>query len=77
MVTAINMLPHGGGQVNRLGRAPEPLVAHLCSPTVHSRPPSTLRMSSTVHVGSLTMMDLWAKLERRHLSEDDRITIER
>jgi hypothetical protein len=76
IVNAINTLPHGGVQVNRLHRMLEPSVAHSRSPATHSHPPSAPRMSSML-VASLATVDLRAELEHQHSGEDGRITIER
>jgi hypothetical protein len=61
--------------VNQIGRAPEPSMTHSRSPAAHSHPPSTLRMSSVIHVASPATEDLRAELEYRHSSEDDCVTI--
>jgi hypothetical protein len=76
IITTINTLPHRRGQVNRLGRALEPSVAHSRSPVVHSSPPVAPCVSSVL-VSSLTSVDLWTELEHRRSSEDGCITIER
>jgi hypothetical protein len=66
----------GGGQVNHLGRAPVPSVAHSRSLVVHSRPLTTPHMSSAVRAASLAMVDLQAELKRHCSGEDSYITIE-
>jgi hypothetical protein len=75
-ITAINTPPHGGGQVNHLGRAPVLSVAHSHSPAAYSCSVAAPLVSSAVRAASLTMMDLWAELERRCSGIDGRITIE-
>jgi hypothetical protein len=76
IIATINTPPHGGVQVDHLGRAPEPSAAHSCSPAMHSRPPSAPDVSSAVRVASHSTTDLRAKLKRRRSGEDDRVTIE-
>jgi hypothetical protein len=57
IIVTINMSPHGGGQVNRFGRALEPSAAHLCSPAAE------LESHHSGQDGRVTIERQW---ERRH-----------
>jgi hypothetical protein len=71
IVATISMPPHRGRWANHFGGGAQPSVVHSCTPTVAHAP-----SASCVSVVSITMTDLWAKLEHRRLGEVGHITIE-